>query len=208
LHVRNSPTAQALLAASPRFPRAAQHGAFPLRLALWGRQRRYTRQRSEALCSGLVPESYAPLRLLAPPRLALRSRFYPHRPPGGLRSMVAFPVARPFVCGCRTISTLPSPQTIPGLPGSPTPLPHRVARTHRSAMGWNQTPSPPECRLDPSPSLADRFLPGMAPIDDDPVVLHKPFRPHLAVGALPSKASVEVASGPPSLSPAFAFVPE
>jgi hypothetical protein len=47
----------------------------------------------------------------------------------------------------------------------------------------------------------------MAPIDDDPGVLRKPFRPHLAVGALPSDALMVVASGPPWRSPAFAFVP-
>src|SRR5262249_7126340 len=188
-------------------PRAAQHGAFPLRGAFWTPQRRCTWQRSEALCSGLVHEEYAPLRLLAPHALELRFRLYPRRPPGGFRSMFACPVAHPFVCGCRTISTIPTAWTIPGLPGSPTPLPHRVARTHRGAMGWNHTPSPPECRLDHSPSLADRFIPGRAPIDYDPVVLRKPFRLHLAVNALPSKAAVEVAPGPPWLSPAFACVP-
>jgi len=36
--------------------------------------------------------------------------------------------------------------------------------------------------------LADRFILGMAPFDYNPVVLLKPFRPHLAVGALPSDA--------------------
>jgi hypothetical protein len=105
------------------------------------------------------------------------------------------------------ISTIPAAWTIPGLPGSPAPLPHRVARTHRGAMGWNQAPSPPECRLDHSPSWADRFICGMAPFDYDPVVLRQPFRPHLTVGALPSEALLVVAAGPPWLSPAFAFVP-
>jgi hypothetical protein len=47
------------------------------------------------------------------------------------------PLARPFVCGCHTISTIPSIRTIPGLPGSPTPLPHRVARTHRGTTRRN-----------------------------------------------------------------------
>jgi hypothetical protein len=47
----------------------------------------------------------------------------------------------------------------------------------------------------------------MAPLDYDPVVLRKPFGPHLAVGALPSEAFLVVASGPPWLSPAFACVP-
>jgi hypothetical protein len=64
-------------------------------------------------------------------------------PPGGSRPMFVFPVSRPFVCGCHNISTIPSARTIPGLPGSHTPLPHRVARTHPGTMGWNPTPSPP-----------------------------------------------------------------
>ena len=52
--------------------------------------------------------------------------------------------------------------------------------------GGTHTPSPPSCRLDHSSSVADRFICGIAPIDYNPVVLRKPFRPHLAVGALPS----------------------
>jgi hypothetical protein len=44
-------------------------------------------------------------------------------------------------------------------------------------------------------------------LDYDPVVLLKPFRLHLAVDALPSEAFSRVASGPPWLCPAFAFVP-
>jgi hypothetical protein len=65
------------------------------------------------------------------------SRLYPHLPRGGSRSMFVFPVSRPFVCGCHNISTIPSVRTIPGLPGSHTLLPHRVARTHLGTMGWN-----------------------------------------------------------------------
>ncbi|MGH8624254.1 MAG: hypothetical protein ACREYC_02900, partial [Gammaproteobacteria bacterium] len=38
----------------------------------------------------------------------------------------------------------------------------------------------------PFPAWADRFIIGMAPVDYDPVLLPKPFRPHLAVSALPS----------------------
>ena len=34
----------------------------------------------------------------------------------------------------------------------------------------------------------------MAPVDYDPVVLRKPFRPHLAVDALPSKAVTETSA--------------
>ena len=36
--------------------------------------------------------------------------------------------------------------------------------------------------------MADRFICAMAPFDYNPVVLRKPFRPHLAVDALPSDA--------------------
>jgi hypothetical protein len=38
---------------------------------------------------------------------------------------------------CHPISTLPSVWTIPALPGSPTSLPHRVARTHPGATRRN-----------------------------------------------------------------------
>jgi hypothetical protein len=134
-HPRNSPTFQYLLTASQRFPRAAAHGAFPRCWTFCAQPRRYTRQRSEALCCDLVPESYAPLRLLAPPRPELRARVYPRLPPGGFRSRFVCPVPCPFVCRCHTISTIPAAWTIPGLPGSPAPLPHRVARTPRGAMG-------------------------------------------------------------------------
>jgi hypothetical protein len=48
---------------------------------------------------------------------------------------------------------------------------------------------------------------GIAPVDYDPVVLLKPFGPHLAMGALPSKESSTVAPGQPSCIPAFAVVP-
>jgi len=55
--------------------------------------------------------------------------------------------------------------------------------------------------------LADQFIIGMDPVDYDPVVLLKPFRPHLAVSALPSGGLLEAAPGPLWLYPAFAFVP-
>src|SRR3954454_2312049 len=48
---------------------------------------------------------------------------------------------------------------------------------------------------------------GIAPVDYDPVVLHKPFGPRLAAGALPSRASSMVAPGRPIRVPAFAVVP-
>ena len=65
--------------------------------------------------------------------------------------MFVFSVARPFVCGCHIISTLPSARTIPGLPGSLASLLHRVARTHLGAMGWNQCAFAPIVRARPFP---------------------------------------------------------
>ena len=70
-----------------------------------------------------------------------------------------------------------------------------------------RTPSPPYCRLDLAPPWADRFVIGVAPIDYGPVVLRMPFGSHLAVDTLPSGELQGVASGPPWLCPAFAFVP-
>src|SRR5208337_1148886 len=49
-----------------------------------------------------------------------------------------------------------------------------------------RTPSPPYCRLDLAPPLADRFIIGAAPIDYGPVVLLMPFGFHLAMDTLPS----------------------
>src|SRR3954452_11260428 len=47
----------------------------------------------------------------------------------------------------------------------------------------------------------------IAPVDYDPVVLHKPFGPRLAARPLPSRASSMVAPGRPIRVPAFAVVP-
>lgn len=47
-------------------------------------------------------------------------------------------------------------------------------------------PSPPKCRLDLAPSLADRFV---FLIDYGPLLLRKPFGSHLTVGTLPSDIS-------------------
>src|SRR5215470_11373800 len=49
-----------------------------------------------------------------------------------------------------------------------------------------RTPSPPQCRLDLAPPLADRFIFGVAPIDYGPVLLLMPFGFHLAMDTLPS----------------------
>ena len=65
--------------------------------------------------------------------------------------MFVFPVSHSFVCECHNISTIPSARTIPGLPGSLTPLPHRVARTHLGTMGWNPNAFAPIVRARPLP---------------------------------------------------------
>src|ERR1700694_297633 len=49
-----------------------------------------------------------------------------------------------------------------------------------------RTPSPPYCRLDLAPPLADQFIVGLAPIDYGPILLLKPFGFHLAMDTLPS----------------------
>jgi hypothetical protein len=49
-----------------------------------------------------------------------------------------------------------------------------------------RTPSPPYCRLDLVPPLADRFIGGAAPIDYGPVLLLMPFGFHLTMDTLPS----------------------
>ncbi len=62
-------------------------------------------------------------------------------------------------------------------------------------------------QTDLAPPLADRFIFGVAPIDYGPVVLLMPFGFHLTMDTLPSEVLQPVASGPPWLCPAFAFVP-
>jgi len=69
------------------------------------------------------------------------------------------------------------------------------------------TPSPPYCRLDLAPPLADRFIFEVALIDYSPALLLKPFGFHFAVDTLPSREQQEAAPDPPRLCPAFVFVP-
>jgi hypothetical protein len=80
-------------------------------------------------------------------------RLSPHLPPGGSRVTFAFAVARPFVCGCRTLSPIPLPRTLPGLPGSRVSLPHRVARPHHGPLGGNPTAFASIVQARPFPSL-------------------------------------------------------
>ncbi len=60
-----------------------------------------------------------------------------------------------------------------------------------------RTPSPPYCRLDLAPPLADQFIFGVAPIDYSPVFLLMPFGFHLTMDTLPSGSCRVAASGPP-----------
>src|SRR6266849_4592557 len=50
-----------------------------------------------------------------------------------------------------------------------------------------RTPSPPYCRLDLAPPLADRFIVEVAPIDYGPVLLLMPFGFHLTLDTLALK---------------------
>jgi hypothetical protein len=102
--------------------------------------------------------------------------------------MFVFTVTHPFVCECHTISTIPSAWTIPGLPGSQTLLPHRVARTHLGTMDWNPCAFAIIVLARPLSIFGRPVHPWDRPFDYDPVVLLKPFRLHLAVDALPSDA--------------------
>src|SRR5665811_1264982 len=71
-----------------------------------------------------------------------------------------------------------------------------------------RTPSPPYCRLDLAPPLADRFIVGVAPIDYSPVLLLMPFGFHLAMDTLPSgncKRWLQVRLGCVRLSPSCPF---
>jgi len=54
--------------------------------------------------------------------------------------------------------------------------------------GRMRAPSPPQCKLDLFPSLADRFILAFA-FDYGPVLLRMPFGFHLAVNTLPSDGS-------------------
>src|SRR5450631_1588846 len=73
-----------------------------------------------------------------------------------------------------------------------------------------RTPSPPYCRLDLAPPLADRFIFEVALIDYGPVLLLMPFGFHLAMDTLPSgnrKWWLQVRLGCIQLSPSCPFRP-
>lgn len=67
-----------------------------------------------------------------------------------------------------------------------------------------RAPSPPYCRLDLAPPLADRFVFGAAPIDYGPVLLLMPFGSHLAVSTLPSD-ELSTLTGQRGITPAFGY---
>ena len=71
-----------------------------------------------------------------------------------------------------------------------------------------RTPSPPYCRLDLAPPLADRFIVGAAPIDYGPLLLLMPFGFHLAMDTLPSRELRQRCpplSGQRGITPAFGY---
>src|SRR5450755_958810 len=71
-----------------------------------------------------------------------------------------------------------------------------------------RTPSPPYCRLDLAPPLADRFIFEVALIDYGPVLLLMPFGFHLAMVTLPSgncERGLQVRLGCIHLSPSCPF---
>ena len=53
-----------------------------------------------------------------------------------------------------------------------------------------RTPSPPYCRLDLAPPLADQFIFGVAPIDYSPVLLLMPFGFHLTMDTLAVRLTI------------------
>ena len=71
----------------------------------------------------------------------------------------------------------------------------------------NENAFAPIVRARPCPTFGRPVRHGVAPIDYGPVLLRMPFGSHLAVDTLPSRVHGAVASGPPWLYPAFAFVP-
>jgi hypothetical protein len=66
-----------------------------------------------------------------------------------------------------------------------------------------RTPSPPYCRLDLAPPLADRFIFEVAPIDYGPVLLLMPFGFRLATDTLPSEETLIF--GQRGITPAFGY---
>ena len=73
-----------------------------------------------------------------------------------------------------------------------------------------RTPSPPYCRLDLAPPLADRFIVGVAPIDYGPELLLMPCGFHLTMdtlpsGVLPRNSTSFPLSGQRGITPAFGY---
>jgi hypothetical protein len=69
-------------------------------------------------------------------------------------------------------------------------LPHRAVSKHLGATGrMSDAFAPMSCGLDLSPSLADLYIFGIAPIDYGPMLLLKPFGSRIAPDTLPSIGS-------------------
>jgi hypothetical protein len=79
-------------------------------------------------------------------------------------------------------------------------LPYRAVRKLIGTVVWMRTRSPPKCRLDLAPPMAERSIFGVASIDYSPIRLLMPFGSHFAVDTLPSKARALADEAlPPSL---------
>jgi hypothetical protein len=189
LHQRNCPTALSFLTDCPHFLSTAKHRAFPLPCPVW-----VTR----------APQLMATIRafLLAPRSCVIRPAPTPGTASAGIsRALLSTPPNRWLQvdlcvpccppCRLRVPHDLDHPFSLGRYQVSlgHTHVFSTVSPAHTVVRrGGIHTPSPPSCRLDHSPSLADRFILGVAPFDDDPAVLRTPFRPSLAGGALPSEA--------------------
>jgi hypothetical protein len=84
----------------------------------------------------------------------------------------------------------------------------RTVPSATTLVWWvNENAFAHDLRARPAPPLADQFIPGVTPVDYGPVLLRIPFGFHLTVDTLSSGVVQRVASGPPWLYQAFAFVP-
>src|SRR5262249_53356310 len=84
----------------------------------------------------------------------------------------------------------PAPPRTSARPPAVTPQSSAPSRPHTPwCEECTSTPSPPSSRLYLVSSLADRFLVGIAPIDDSPVLLRTPIGFHLAMDTRSSPTS-------------------
>lgn len=77
-----------------------------------------------------------------------------------------FPVARPFVCGCHMIASIPSAWTIPGLPGSP----HASSPPCRPHTPWCDGEEPRRLRLHSAGSTIPHLWPTGSSLGQPPSI--------------------------------------